>query len=315
MKHIMQKALALALLISVAGTAHGWASEDPQLMKIPDSVLKSQKTFEPSGAVYIREWDAHLLVVDDTDSKSHALLYAMNSNGEVADKAIEVKGLDKIEDMESVSRDSNGSIYILSSQGVTKKGKVKEARQLFVRAELSGNGLKAEDVIELRPILIDAIRNSHDPDLQAIASQLEGGLDVESHLVVNGNLFLGLKNPQPMSGVGLLLSVGSVDQLFASKKIKSEDLSVASIDFGSISNDADLISEILPVGDLLYITTSTERGSGRLWTVNPTTGELKILRAFSNLKPEGLSMKPGSGELMIVFDENNTKPYFMKHQL
>src|SRR5688500_13311168 len=105
----------------------------PKKLILPDSVLSKVDSFEPSGALFLNDLNEYLVVSDDTNEKDAPLLFAVKSDGTVQNSILEIEGLKKMTDMESIFQDSKGRIYVMSSQGLSKKGKDSKKRNLFVQ--------------------------------------------------------------------------------------------------------------------------------------------------------------------------------------
>lgn len=89
----------------------------------------NQKGIEASGAIYDKEKDCFLVISDDTEKKKPVLFY-INKSGNVNSEA-EIKGLDKINDLESIVEFDESRIFILSSLNFSKKLNLKEERRIL----------------------------------------------------------------------------------------------------------------------------------------------------------------------------------------
>ena len=278
---------------------------DPKLSKIvfPAEVKSRLKSFEPSGTIYLKDINRFLIVSDDTDKSDRPLLFLMAQDGKVDDAPVNIDGIKKMTDMESISQDAKGNVLVISSQGLNKKGKEKKGRNLMVRAERKNRTLTMKDSLELRGPLLEALQASSDPQLKKMRGQFASELDVESHFVRDGELYIGLKNPQPRPGLALILNLGSLEAIFAKKKINA--LKVwRSVDFHALSKEPDLLSEILPMGGDLWLSATTEKDPhSRLWLLNEKTDKLSLRRTFTGPRLEGMSEHPGGKEILLVFDQ------------
>lgn len=279
---------------------HAKASLVSQEMTLPESFEKELKSFEPSAAVYLKDLNRFLLASDDTNENDDPLLFQMDQKGHVEGAPIKVKGLKKMTDIESISQDEYGSLYLLSSQSLNKNGKDKSERNLFVRASRTDRTIKAEDAIQLRPMLLEALKKSKAREIAELPSDLGKTLDVESHFVRENSLYIGLKEPQPQPGTAVIVKVGDVDNIFAGEKLQLEVYKA--IDFASITGEADLLSDIVPIGNSLFLTTTQEKGPGRFWQYEEATDTLILLKEF-RWHPEGLAFSDDGTKAMIVFDE------------
>lgn len=286
-----------------------WAfAADPQEIRIPAGVDAELKTFEPSGAVYLPDLDQFLVVIDDTDKKSRPLLYLISRDGQVRDEAFLVAGLSKISDLESVSADGK-YVYLLSSLGLTKSGKAKEERSLFVRVLRQGTKFTLDKSVDLRELLIPAIQNSKLPELANLKISVEEELDVESHFIRDGKLYVGLKSPQSQPGTATILDLGSVDKILNAKKI--ENLQVwKTINFRAISNEDDMLSEILVFKNEIWFATTNEDHHGRFWKFDEKTGKVELKKYFRKQRLEGLAYDVTNKTVFMVFDQSNKPALF-----
>ena len=299
----------LVIASSTSGSLAQAAAPAPAEMNVPSSITKLLKSFEPSGMIYLADLDRYLFSSDDTDKKETPFVFLMDKNGNVEKTPILIHGLSAMTDIESISMDRAGDIYFLSSLGINKSGKDKFTRNLFVKAERQGRIIEAVASIELRSLLLEAIQASNIPELVVIKRKLVADLDVESSLVVDGKLLVGLKNPQPQPGHALILNLGLVEDLFTSGEIAS--LSIwRTIDFSKVSRNENVLSDILLTGETLFLSTTSEAGNGALWKLNLPTNELKQLQTFQGFKPEGLSYNAAAQELMVVFDQGDKPARF-----
>ncbi len=280
----------------------------PQKISVPKALGKKLKSFEPSAVTYLNDLNQFLIASDDTTDDRQPLLFLMDDSGQVEKQSLRVTGLDEMTDIESVSQAENQDLYLLSSQGLTKKGKDKISRNLFVRASLSGRKISAQDSVVLRPLLLAALQASADPVLIRLRPVFEKQLDIESHFVQHGDLYVGLKGPQPKPGVALVLKVGSVDEIFSHHRLDVELWKT--LNFAAVSGERDLLSDILVLNDEIILSTTQEVGAGRLWRLNEPRDRLTILQEFKDLRPEGLTIEPAKNFLMVVFDQGLADSFF-----
>lgn len=277
-------------------------SASPFYVEVPESLESRLKSFEPSAAVYLRDRDLFLVASDDTTKKNDPWLFLINRQGQVHPAPVVISGLQAITDIESISQDEQGRLYILGSQGLNKKGLDIKERNFFVRAEMSGQQVRAINKVELRPILIKALMQSQNKDLAALKPSLVAKLDIESHFLERGELYVGLKDPQVRQGIGMILNLGSVEKLFQTQQIEKLQ-PVLMLNFNQNGRSDDVISEMLVVGGQLFIATTSETGAGKLWIYLPQTRSLRLVRQYDSLRPEGLAFDSVRSELAVFFDQ------------
>lgn len=304
LKYFVFSILFLASLTST----HAMSFSPLQKVQVPERLRKKLKSFEPSAVLYLPDVGRYLLASDDTDKNETPYLFLMKENGEVDESPVLVQGLAQMTDIESLSQDGQ-DLYLLSSLGLNKKGANKFSRNLFAKVTRRGNSLVLEKKVELRSLLIDAIKHSNLPEFASIITDLESDLDIESHFISRGELYVGLKNPQPRPGQALILNLGSLEVLLNEERI--EELSVwRTIDFSSVRREC-LLSDLQLAADDLYLSTTSDRGEpGRLWHLQISTNKLALLHSYDRVKPEGLALRDIDDQLMIVFDQGIETPLF-----
>lgn len=278
-------------------------------IKVPTGLSEKLKSFETSSGVYLADLDRYLVSSDDTTKKDDPWLFLMDRKGNVEENPVVIKGLEKMTDIESISQDESGTLYILGSQGLNKNGKDKVERNLFVKAHRADRIIQALDVIQLRPLLLKALLESSDYILSNMKNQFEQSLDVESHFVLDEKLYIGLKDPQPKGGYALILDLGSIDKIFRTKQISDLKV-VVHLPFSGISANADLLSDMLFFPDHLILTTTSENNQGRLWKYEFGTKEMTILEEYDGYRPEGVAYNQVTQELLILFDQGEEASLF-----
>ncbi|MBC7741530.1 MAG: efflux RND transporter periplasmic adaptor subunit [Bdellovibrionaceae bacterium] len=286
---------------------------EPQEMQFP-AVLAKRFDFEPSGAVYLEDLKKYLVISDDTDSAKSASLFLVNSDGRVDDQVLSVPGIDKISDLESISQ-VGSNIYLLTSQGLNKKGKDKKERNLLVRTKRSGITFSDTETVELRPLLLKAIKGSANAELKAILSgQNEKDFEIESHFIRDENLYLGLKNPLSKDNKAIILMIKEFDSLFTKKTLAAEQVSLwKTIEFKGIESTPHRISDIISVDGNLYATTvCNSEQCGAIWKLSEQGSSIvpKLIKFYKEAKPEGLAFNSKEKTLFIAFDQKEKAAKF-----
>lgn len=275
---------------------------------VPASLSQRLKTFEPSGIIYLPDLDQYLVASDDTDKKNSPLLFLMDKDGDIDKDPIVIEGIEKLTDIESLSQDSEGNIFILSSLSLNRTGKNLKERNMLIQARLQGRKISIINSVELRPLLLKALENSCETELVLTRGRFEKELNVEASFVKDGILYVGLKSPQPEVGQALILSLGPLKKIFSNKILDLKLLRI--IEFASISSEGDLLSDMIFSENNLILSTTNSRSNGRLWAYDLKSEELSILSEFEGLNSEGLALSPDSKDLMIVFDQDNSEPLY-----
>ncbi|MBX2996714.1 MAG: HlyD family efflux transporter periplasmic adaptor subunit [Bdellovibrionaceae bacterium] len=310
--------IAVAATETASAAAIAEPEMAPQAMHLP-SGLGRRYSFEPSGVLYLEDLKKYLIVSDDTDKKKSATLFLADRDGKVDDQVLTVAGLDKISDLESISQ-SGDSIYILASQGLTKKGKEKSERNLFVEIKRSGLDLSVVGQVELKPLLIKAIKAGQDKALQALLKSAdEDDFEIESHFVDGGDLYLGFKEPFLEGDKTAIVVVKGVDALLKTKTLKSENVALwKALDFGKNQGQSQRLSDLIKIKGRLYAATvCDDENCGAVWRLQENQGVVtpELIREFKGLKPEGLALDTKDSSLFVAFDLKDETAKFTRLSL
>jgi hypothetical protein len=295
------------------------ASEAADITK--DKSLKDVPEIEASGIIYLENIDRYLVISDETEDK-RPVLYLMNRNGHVK-QAVMIQGLDKINDMEAVCKGDNGDIYISSSQSFNKKGKLSDHRKLFIRVERNGTEFYLKNKILLYDLLLDAIEQFNNTDLNWLIPDdtKSPDINIEGIFFQEGDIFLGLKKPLN-AGKSVILKIRDINRVLKENRISENDLSVwQTLDLKDQTTGVPTaISDLCLYQNRLFILSyaKIEKDSplrdtglkklGNLWEYDLKQNELKFLKTFQNMQPEGVVMMPDAKTLTIVFDNGGDKP-------
>ena len=300
-------------------------AEDPHPMEVPDRLMKLSR-FEPSGILWLQELLRYVLVSDDTgypQAKDHApWLFTMTVEGQVDPQPLPIAGVLAVNDLESIAPGGGDSIYLLSSQSQSKRGRRPASRTTFLKVVPDGLGYRVTGKAHLEA-LIEAAGPKFCEQLGLLNGT--GGLNIEGMTRHQGALFLGLKAPLDAGGSALIWRIESPDALFAPGGLDRAGLSLwARVDLDPRQDQTkapDGISELLflPDGSLVIASVSSkssgETVSGHLWSVAvPQAGNLsaRLVRTFPGFKPEGISLSPKPGRLVVVFDADDNVPYWVE---
>lgn len=281
---------------------------------------------EASGLLYLPDLKRFLVISDDTPKKK-ALVHLMDTASRV-EKSIPVGGLDKMDDMEAVAQGADGSVFLLSSQSHTKKGKLPEYRKLLVKARRAGGSLELQSKVSLLDIL-DKVSQAHaDKDWAAFlrAGIAAKSTDVEGMAVLGGDLYLGFKAPL-LEGKAVILRIAGIDGLMAGKLPGSEAVSIwksVELKDARTSTRSGIADLIFLDGDAYLISTGTRedgekrdgagtgsedsRHAGALWVLRKDAAKAVELRDFAGAKPEGLAHVAAEKSFYIAFDNGSERP-------
>ena len=117
---------------------------------------------EASGLWYLPDLGMFAVVSDETERKRPEL-FLMDSSGSIESKSI-VEKVSSINDMEGITGDPRGRLYLLASQSHNRKGKLPAQRRLLVRMQRRGTGFLADASVALIDLLAEAAAAAPETD-------------------------------------------------------------------------------------------------------------------------------------------------------
>lgn len=283
-----------------------------QAMALP-AALASRTAMEISGAVWVPERGKFIVVSDDTghgDDEHAPWVFAVDRGGAFDPEPLLLEGVDRVSDLESVTRAPDGTLYFLASQSVSRKGKRPAKRQWLLRVRDDGGRLEVSGRIAL-----------YDDFLRGLDPGLRGELGVSDQLDVEGiawredGLLVGLKAPLDGAGRSRLWLLPRPDRLFAPDGVAGADeprlLGSVSLPTCAAAAPGGISDLFLDEGKL-YVLSTLPRGPecGSAWVVDLAGGGLAPRKlADWPLKPEGIA-RAGDGALLVFFDTGATPPLF-----
>lgn len=274
--------------------------------------VPADRHIEPSGVLFVEQLNKVLMISDD-NIDHQGLIYLVNRNGEFDSHIIQVEGIDSINDMESISADENGNIYLLASQSKNKHGRVKKSRQKFVKVARNGmNFAKEGEILLLTELQKIAKKFKHDYWVRLLRKKKgKIELDIEGLVVSDNTAYLGLRNPVKSSKEVIMLKIKELDRLFASGELSRDQVSVwktIKLPVKRRSDRNEGISDLMLLNNQLIIVTANNghKQRGRVLVTSLDEGGLvKEIAYFKDKKPEGVTYLSGEKQLLIVFDDNN----------
>lgn len=272
----------------------------PAAVKVP-SAISDKFSFEASGAIYLSDLKKYLVVSDDTDDNNTPVLFLMSEDGEVDERTLTIPGLKEINDLESISASGD---YIYAMTSLAAKGDdVKKARNLFVRMKRDGLTLSDVKDVNFGKLLRKLINKSEHPLLRSMVEDGINKLEVESHAVRDGALYIGLKAPQSADNSSLILRIANVDSLFTAKGEKAELEVWKTAKFDGEDGLTNRVSDLTFVGNTAYFTTSCKNEPcGALWSLGENEAKPKLVRKFKSDSPEGVAYNAEKNSFLITFD-------------
>ncbi len=282
-------------------------SKDDTSPVFSSSTLLDVSLIEASGISRSPEGAGYLLIGDEAND-GVVDLYRLNGTGDITEKVV-VKFLlsntPKIDDLESISSEGK-YIYLCASLSRNKQREIKDRRQRLMRLERRGSEIIYRGHVDLFDYLENLSNLTGDEKTKrflkrALASQL---IDIESHSVIDGNLYIGFKAPIDENRSTVILKLGSVNGILSGKQAEGKiwkTLDLQDRETGEITVLTDMFAQ---EGKLLLLSVNENRRHpvSHLWSFEPDTDSLLEIAVFSDLKAEGIAGSGGNDGYMVVFD-------------
>ncbi|MNL17947.1 hypothetical protein D3C87_1390700 [compost metagenome] len=251
------------------------------------------------------------LAISDDYPDDRPFMMMMSERGELQERPLFVEKLDRMDDIESISR-SRKNIYLMSSLSLTKKGKNKMERQLFTRIHREGMRFILDGQVDLRTPVIAAMARSSDIHLQALAD-LADDFEVEGHFIRGDDLFLALKGPIIERNQVVIIRVKSFAQLFENRKLPSGSVILeyqVTLPWGHSEADL-LVTDLVDDRGILYVATSCRKAAcSAVWRVPEKNQAAELVQEFPISHLEGLAIQSDASLLVGVFDDKKRPRYF-----
>ena len=182
----------------------------------------SENNIEPSGVLFVKELNKFMFISDDNyDHKP--LVYLLNRDGTIDPHIITVEGLKEIKDMEAITQDEKGNIYISSSQSESKNGKLSKLRQKLIQLERKGVQLISKKEVNLFNLLDDLADKYSKDEWVKLVKKKKGKhnieIDVEGLVVYENTAYLGLRNDVGDNNEVSILQINHLDRMFEKGKL------------------------------------------------------------------------------------------------
>lgn len=267
--------------------------------------LDTSTPIEASAIVYLPDLQQYLVASDDTTG-NRPVLYLMDGTGLVREELL-VQGLRAINDMEAITADAHGHLYVCCSQSCSKKGNRPSSRTLLVRVTRQGTTLHLDGKISLYALISDAATGSAARDWAWLAGP-DGtfpALDVEGTFYREGDLYVGLKQPFRNSRTAIL-KISRIDDILDSGRTNGNCVSLwRELDLKDpASGRRTKLSDMYLHQERLYLLSCDERvpgtAQGHLWTYDLSSDRPCHVRSFLNVQTEGVALNFDTGRLAIV---------------
>lgn len=249
---------------------------------------------EASGAVFVEETGSFIVVSDETEKKQ-PLLFEVGKDGSA--KSIKIENLNKINDLESIAKESENHYLVLSSMSYSKKGKLKPERRILARTTFSDGAAQLEKSVDFYEILREfAEKSTSEAAIFLKKGIAEKSIDVEGMFVIGDSLFTAFKNPL-FNENGVIFEISGYETIFTEKRISEGQLKTI---FADVPAERKISDIYMLSSDKFYYTAScTSEKCGGFYKFED--GKSTLIRDFTSLKPEGIAVN-NSGEFFIFFD-------------
>lgn len=287
--------------------------------QIRDIVISPGLTLTPleaSGITYLDELKSFLVISDDTENKRPDL-FLMDTSGRITNRTT-IKGLKKINDMESISLSGPDHLYTLSSQSYNKKGIQSPARTLFVQIKRNNNNFECTGSVTLLNLLLSASTNAPKEKWAQFIQKANSNksIDIEGMAVFKDTLLLGFKDPK-INNHAVILAISEFNSVFTSGNLSVNQISLwkklslydtATATYCGISDMTVYNNEIYGVSTGVATKNGVNKDVGLLWKYSPSTDSIRIIRNFIGIKPEGITIFGDPSRYCIVFDNGTEVP-------
>ncbi|MCB9554508.1 MAG: DUF3616 domain-containing protein [Deltaproteobacteria bacterium] len=255
---------------------------------------------EASAALYLPQLGGALIASDDTPN-NRPLLMLVDRQGKVRAE-LAISGAKKIDDMEALTVDNRGRIYLASSQSFNKRGKQKKRRRRLWRLSRQGTHLAFESGVDLYHQLerLAAIGDKRPWAAFLRRGVAERSINIEGISWSGGALYLGFKRPQ-IAGKAVVLRLADADKLMSGADLSAEQVQLAH----QLDLQGEELSDLLVEDQRLFVTSTRGGAGGSVWRIESAT--VKRLRRYDGPRPEGLS-RLNDKTLLVVFDQGAEAP-------
>jgi len=270
---------------------HSGEGDNGLIEIVSDEPLK----IEASGAVFIEETGKFIVVSDETEKKQ-PLLFEVARDGSA--KRIKIENLNKINDIESIAKESDSSYLVMSSMSYSKKGKLKPERRLLASFTLTQGKAELENSVDFYEILKDFAEKSNGAAADFLKKGIsEKSIDIEGMSVIGNSLFIAFKDPL-LEEKGVIFEISDYKKIFSEKKIPEDKLQMKFI--GDLPENLRISDIYMFSKDKFFFTASCmNEKCGSLFKFE--NGKSTLIKNFPELKPEGITAD-SSGEFFIFFD-------------
>jgi hypothetical protein len=291
-------------------------------VKVPAKLLEVTSNPEFSGIVWSAARRRYLVVTDDSGRRSEGsnhqpLLLALSEAGVLDETPVPILGIDKLNDPESICAGPDGTYFVVTSHSPNREGKTPPARRQLLHLRDAKKGLEVIGRADLTRV------TGGKGLLDSAGLPADGRIDIEAVTFHDHALFIGFKSPLTSTGAAAIVRIENPLDVLREGKLRSENFRpfaqlrlCAAVDGQSICEGiSDMM--FLPSGELILSANSPKGGpkdhGGALWLVPQTAQPAPVLvRRFSHLKPEGVTLSAKRDALVVVFDRDQDEPQWTR---
>ena len=123
--------------------------------------------------------------------------------------------------------------------------------------------------------------------------------------MLNGDLYVGFKEPQLDNDDSVIVRIPDVNRLFEKQGKQSSVQFFRKLRF---PEERHRLSDMTFVNGNLYVTTTRKKvDGGAFWSIGKT-GAPELVRSFPELRPEAVSYNPAQNVFMLGFDGGKNEP-------
>lgn len=264
---------------------------------------------EASGALLMEDIQKYCIISDES-----SMLYLMNSRGQI-EKEVQIEGLKKANDMEGITSDDRGNIYIVCSQSPNKKGNHPDTRKLLMRIKRKGDAFVLDGYVKLIDLLTEAAKSDSAASWINLVKidTVNRSPDIEGIAYCENSLYLSFKNPL-LDEKSAILKITDIDNMFKSGSLEKSQIELWRQLYLKDMSSGNLfrISDIQFINDNLYILSCCISGDepieGRLWVLRANSADPEVIKSFRKMKPEGIAFDKKNRSATITFDNGSDLP-------
>ncbi|WP_394753663.1 HlyD family secretion protein [Crenothrix sp.] len=271
----------------------------------------NMKNIEASALLWNPKESHYLLLSDEQDGDKPGI-FILDKNAAVTDKLVMQDDI-SIDDLESISTDGE-YIYVSSSLSYNKNDELKSKRKKLLRFKYQHNQVSTQQEIDLFDVLTAIKDQQPESKVATFLTQAmsDHSIDIESHFVKDNALYLGFKAPFMDGSSAVILKLNNVEAIFAGKDTAAEVWQTIALKDPNTGEPTQL-SDMVLVDDKLFLLSvaRTSAKNSYLWRVMLKDNSLKNLTHFPDVNAEGITYRPDTTSLVVVFDEgkNNISKY------